>query len=559
MREGVLYTLAQAAFAGEPELATAPASALDPLLRPLARAQVRASIRAARAATQVADDEHVLRLAFLLRLGGLAPGLSPDDQRGVRAAFESEAKRYEEVRPPSRKLTLAVVALLAVLGAGVAALLLRAPASARFLDSPLGVALATPLTEFSLADETKKREKARAELLGDGVKSQLGKENAALFEATLDALDDFQRSKAPFEQAADELAQKTDALDEALEKASIPAFLVAEPREGQLGARTSALFALHVRERADVSVRGASVKVVWGYRLDNLGAGWFTVSRAVGSSWALVNLDIVSEAWSDLLAPVVVREKPSPFGGKDSPEDARALEKVLRTALREELRTCVGLDDGTVLRLTDAVEQRDSRYEILKQKFKFHRSTSSVFQTPAARNLLVKMGDDPLIEQALSWDARLRSDFEPLTKAIEPIALVEEESAIYGMLAKEKLLPEIEVDADDQAVSGTLAVLSHPRRCYRFDLAYVLFDGVRFWNDWGPGHRAVVAFAALLEELGLPGRSEWLGKKGLDKNAASSALAKVMERSPEEVQAAARRAYKKLFGVDPADYVRKVR
>jgi hypothetical protein len=559
MRDLVLYTLAQAALGGEIELATAPASAADPLLRPLVRARVRSAVAAARGATKVAADDHVLRLAFLLALGPLAPGLSADDQRGVASAFAVDAKPYEAPRAPSRKISLAVLGMVLALVGLAAYIKLRPSADARFLESPLGVAFADPLTELGLADETKKHEKARGEILSDGVRSQLGKETFGLLEAAIAAPEAYRQSKAPYEEASGDLAQTIDALNDAFEKDAVPAFLAADPREGSIGQRDTVLYGYNVRERANVTVRGATVKVMWGYRVDNLGAGWGTVMRSPGSSWARVNLDIVSEVWSDLLVPVVVREKPSVIGEKSMPEELRSLEKVLRTAMREDLRSCVGIDDETLARVTDAIEQRESRHDILKKRFKFHRGTSSVFQTPAARNAIAKIADDPMIEQALEWDSRLRADAEPLTKTLEPFALVAEERALYAELTKERLLPEYEALGGDARVAGTLALLSHPRRCYRFDLAHVIFDLLADWSRWEQAHPSLTILSGLLGELELGTPDKWFSVRGVGIRAVSEALEKVMKMPEADVQQAAKRAYRRYFGGDPSAYERTKR
>lgn len=559
MRDAVLYTLAQAALGGSVELATAPASAADPLVRPFVRSQVKAAIEAARSMTKEPQDEHLLRLAFLIKLGPLAPGLSPDDVRGVAAAFASEAKRYEEPRRPRRSFTLAVLACLVAAGGVVAFFALRKPADARFLESSFGVALAEPLTELGLADETKKREEAREAIVSDGVRSQLGDETFSLLQAALDAPDTYLQSKAPYEDATAELARTVDDLNDALEKDRVPAFLAVETREGDIGQRRAALYAFTVRQRADVSVRGASLRVMWGYRMDNIGAGWLTVMHTPGSRWARVNLDIVSEVWSDLLVPVVLREKPSRIGGKSSGEDSRALEKTLRGILREDLRSCVGIDDATFARLADLIEQRDSRYEILKKQFKFYRGTLSAVQTPAARLRIARIGKDPMIDQALEYDARLRAEIDPLTKAIEPFALAAEERAVYAELTKEKLLPEHEALGSDGAIAGTLALISHPRTCYRFDLASVVLEIAGDWGQWGRAHPGVTVLDGLLTELELGGAKDWFPDKGFQEAGLAVALDKLMKKPEADVQKAAARAYKKLFGADPSDYVRRLR
>jgi hypothetical protein len=128
-------------------------------------------------------------------------------------------------------------------------------------------------------------------------------------------------------------------------------------------------------------------------------------------------------------------------------------------------------------------------------------------------------------------------------------------------LTKEKFLSDVDgaTGGGDATVAGTLALLSHPRACYRFDLSGLLFELLPYWTSWRDGHPSLTILHALLTELELGGKEKWLPPKGLDVPALATTLEALMKKPEGDIQAAAKRAYKKLFGADPAEYVRKKR
>ena len=167
MSKAVLYTLAQAAMVGVPELATQPAAAFDPLQRPFVKLAVKRAISRARATTKSENGEHILRLAFL-QTHGSAPA-AVDDEEAVKTAFEQRSKLFENALKPTRRVTMLVL-LATLAGIGVGAwLVFRPSADERFLKSPLGIAFGLPLSRYSTGQDAK-AEDSRRDILSEPVK-----------------------------------------------------------------------------------------------------------------------------------------------------------------------------------------------------------------------------------------------------------------------------------------------------------------------------------------------------------------------------------------------------
>lgn len=574
MRDAVLYTLAQAATAGMPELATQPASVFDPLLRPFIKMQVRAAITRASTSTKLANGEHILRLAFLQKLGPLPKDVGPDDEAAVTKAFDAGAKPWEQTRKPRRLLTL-LVALGVLAGAGLLLFLkLRPSDEARFISSPLGLALAEPLTRFSDGNASSKREAARKDILAEPVRKQIGDEAFKLLEIALDGPTEFTTSKNPPEEDGKVLADKAKAFNDALEKQKIPGFLGVEMSARKDDTRTAGLFAMQVHERAKVTVNDKTLDVTWGYRLDEGRVGRARVARPLGADWAVVSLDVVANIWPKLIIPTVMLQKSS-GSMKEASKEMLDFEKLVGKIIREDIRSCVGVDDATMERLTDEIQQRDDRYKQVEKNFKLEDKMDkpTIFQTPAARVELNKMKDDALVAEALEWDDRLRSDYDPISKVLAPFARAEEEFYLYGLLAEEKIVdgaskedaPE-EEDPDAPrrspspkllsstiSLAGRLAALSRDSKCYKLESAYHLYQSVIYLMK-----EDVLMLGSLLGELGLATHETW-GTRGINQTLLGSTLTEALGKSPAELRAAAAKAYEKWFGHGPMEYKRVVR
>lgn len=575
MRDSVLYTLAQAATAGMPELATQPASVFDPLLRPFIKMQVRSAITKASTSTKLSNGEHILRLAFLQKLGPLPKDVSVDDEAAVTTAFEASSKPWEQTRKPRRLITL-LVALGILAGAGLLLFLkLRPSNEARFISSPLGIALAEPLTRFSDGNASSKREAARKDILAEPVRKQIGDEAFKLLEIALDGPSEFTTSKNPPEEDGKVLADKAKAFNEALEKQKIPGFLGVDSAARKDDTRTAGLFAMQVHERAKVTVNDKTLDVTWGYRLDEGRVGRARVARPLGADWAFVNLDTVANIWPKLIIPTVMLQKPS-GNMKEASKEMMDFEKLVGKIIREDIRSCVGVDDATMERLTDEIQQRDDRYKQVEKNFKLEDKMDkpTIFQTPAARVELNKMKDDALVAEALEWDDRLRSDYDPITKVLAPFARAEEELYLYGLLAEEKIVAdtpkEDTPDEDDPdaprppnsgpklltstiSLAGRLAALSRESKCYKLESAYHLYQSVIYLMK-----EDVYLLGSLLGELGLATHETW-GARGINQTLLGSTLTEALGKSPAEIRAAAAKAYEKWFGHGPMEYKRVVR
>lgn len=575
MRDAVLYTLAQAATAGMPELATQPANVFDPLLRPFIKMQVRSAISKAASSTKLQNGEHILRLAFLQKLGPLPQEVGVDDEAAVSKAFEAQAKPWEQARKPRRLLTL-LVAVSVLAGAGLLLYLkLRPSNEARFISSPLGLALAEPLTRFSEGNESSKREAARKDILAEPVRKQIGDDAFKLLEIALDGPSEFTTSKNPPEQDGKTLADKAKAFNEALEKQKIPGFLGVEANARKDDTRTAGLFALQVHERAKVTVNDKTLDVTWGYRLDEGRAGRARVARPLGADWAVVNLDTVANIWPKLIIPTVMLQKAS-GNMKEAAKELLDFEKLVGKIIREDIRSCVGVDDATMERLTDEIQQRDDRYKQVEKNFKLEDKMDrpTIFQTPAARVELNKMKDDPLVAEALEWDDRLRSDYDPITKVLAPFARAEEESYLYGLLAEEKIVAKSEPKEPEEddlearprrgrrppvdtlstiSLAGRLAALSREGKCPKLETAYHLYQSVLNLSP-----EDVMVLGSLLGELGLATDETW-APYGINQSLLGSTLAEALGKSPADIRAAAVKAYEKWFGHAPLEYKRVTR
>ncbi|MBK8941862.1 MAG: hypothetical protein IPM79_30735 [Polyangiaceae bacterium] len=562
MSKAVLYTLAQAAAVGEPELATQPAAAFDPLQRPFVKLAVKRAIAKARASTKSENGEHILRLAFL-QTHGSAPQ-SVDDEEAVKAAFEQKARPFETAKKPTRVVTMIVVALGLLGIAGGLYLKFRASDDERFLKSPLGLAFSLPLSRYSTGQDAK-ADDARLEILSEPVKDQIGDKAFSMLEDALDARGAFVGSKEPFPIAAKAASSKGAAFNEALEKKGLPAFLVLEPLQTDVGVKKLIYYAYHVQERAELGVGDQKLKVVWGYRMDDAGGfGWVSINVPQGSDYAVVNLSEKSELWTQLIVPHIVRQTASGQITQGAPEEMTALEKRLRTVMKDELRECVKIEDAAVERIASLLEQRHDRYVSVEKSFKIVLDKKTVFQNPTKRVELDKMRNDPLVDEAIRWDDKLRDEYEPVTKAIAPFAALDEEIFLYGLLLERSNKPqEAGPDAVDTSkfagryrTAGMLSAFGHERACYALDLHQFVFQALQDKTSWGRREARVAALSGILGELGLATVDQWYDGR-LDEKLLATALDEALRKKPGELRAAAKAAYVKEFGADPEMYKRE--
>lgn len=580
MSDKLLYVLAQAGYAGEMEYALMPARVADPLARPFLKSAVRSAIKRAEAATKEQKSDHVLRLAFLLEAKKAPTGEGAnDDVEAVRAAFLEHAKPYETTRKTSYLFTpLLAVGVLAAAGT-VAYLKLRPSANESFMSSPFAIAVGQPLTDFVGA---KKHDEGKKILLSDPVKDQLG-DTWGLWKDTIEGPSKLYESGANFADVAKTIQKTTSDLNDALAKKKLPVYVSLQPKEAS---KSHSFIAFEVVDRASVKVGDKDVRVVEGYRMDDVDDGWQLVDQSEGSDWVRVNLSLYSHYWLDLIAPSVYRGKP--ISVLTTAGDGPKLDKALSTAFKGEINQCVGLDDQALDALSVAVEERRPRFENIAKKFKSYDDTprnKPIFLTPAVRSDMTKALKDeanPLLE----WEDRVRARVADYSKVLVEFARADEYAWIYGHQNFET--PIEPPPADDSArqrkrganvakyndLAGWLAFLASKPKCYRLGLSYAILQAAR--TREGAGGRDVRTLRELAADFpDFP--ADWvfdkaltmtdgplgvdlalflvLSELALDTNPVSGATA-LLKKSDDEIQAAAAKAYEKRFGHAPKPYAR---
>ncbi|MFO0616270.1 MAG: hypothetical protein U0414_26990 [Polyangiaceae bacterium] len=575
MSDKLLYVLAQAGYAGEMEYALMPARVADPLLRPVLKSSVRSAIKRAEAATKEQKSDHVLRLAFLLEAKKVPEGTSNDDVGAIQAAFAEHAKPYEAVRKTSWSMTpLLVVAGLAA-GGTVAYLQLKPTANESFMSSPFAIAVAQPLTDFVGA---KKHEDGKKILLSDPVKDQLG-DTWPLWRDTIEGPAKLYESGANFPEVAKAVQKTTSDLNDALAKKKLPVYVSLQPKEAS---KSHTFIAFEVVDRATAKIGDKSLRIVEGYRMDDVDDGWQLVAQSEGSDWVRVNLSLYSHYWLDLIAPSVYRGKP--ISTVPTSGEGPKLDKALSAAFKGEINQCIGLDDKALDALSVAVEERRPRFETIAKKFKAYDDAprnKPIFLTPAVRADMTKALKDeatPLLE----WEDKVRAKVTDYSKVLVEFARADEHAWIYAHQNLETPPPPPKGDEGQDRpkrpmlapkyndLAGWLAFLASKPKCYRLGLSYVILlatkpheggtktvaelqqDFPDFPADWvfdkgltlidGPGGLDLAVYLVL-------------GELGLDTNPLVGATA-LLKKTDEEIQAAAQKAYEKRFGHAPTAYAR---
>lgn len=587
MSDRLLYVLAQAGYAGEMEYALMPARVADPLVRPFLKGAVRSAIKRAESATKEQKSDHVLRLAFLLEAKKARPAVladgANDDVDAVKAAFVEHAKPYETPRKTSYLLTpLLAVGILA--GAGtVAYLKLKPTANESFMSSPFAIAVAQPLTDFV---GPKKHEEGKKILLSDPVKDQLG-DTWGLWKDTIEGPAKLYESGANFAEAAKAVQKTTSDLNDALAKKKLPVYVSLQPKEAS---KSHTFISFEVVDRASVKVGDKALRVVEGYRMDNVDDGWQLLAQSEGSDWVRVNLSLYSHYWLDLIAPSVYRGKP--ISTLPSSGDGPKLEKALAAAFKGEINTCIGLDDKALDALSIAVEERRPRFDNIAKKFKSYDDTprnKPIFLTPAVRyDMTTALKDEanPLME----WEDKVRAMVGDYSKVLVEFARADEFAWIY---AKQNLETPPPPGNDENTgrpkrganvakyndLAGWLALLaSGPSRggpkCYRFALSYAILNMAKARDSAGG------ADTRSLKELANDFRdfpADWVFDKALTMSDGPTGVdlalflvltelaldtdpilggAALLKKTDEEIQAAAAKAYEKRFGHPPTAYAR---
>lgn len=580
MSDKALYVLAQAGYAGEMEYALMPARVADPLARPFLKSAVKAAIAKAEAATKEQKSDHVLRLAFLMKAGKVPAGASPDDVEAIQAAFTEHAKPYETPRK-TRWLATPLLAVGVLAAAGTVAWLKFKPsANESFMTSPFAISLAQPLTDFV---GPKKHDEAKAILLSDPVKDQLG-DTFPLWKETIEGPAKLYESGANFPEAAKVVQKTTSDLNDALAKKKLPVYVSLQPKEAS---KSHTFLSLEVVDRAHVTVGDKALRVVEGYRMDNVEDGWQLVAQSEGSDWVRVNLSLYSHYWLDLIAPSVYRGKP--IATLPTAGEGPKLDKALSAALKGEINQCVGLDDKMLDTLAIAAEERRPRFENIAKKFKSYDDAPRqrpIFMTQAVRaDMTTALKEDatPLLE----WEDKVRALVPEYSKVLVEFARADEHAWIYAQQAFETPPPPPPKSEDASTarppraanprkyneLAGWLAYLGSKTKCYRLGLGYAIVVLTKSRDGGGADARSLKQLAADFE--GQP--ADWVFDKALTMSDGPTGLdlamslvlmelaldtdpivgaTALLKKSDDEIQAAALKAYEKRFGHPPKAYTR---
>jgi hypothetical protein len=568
-----LYVLAQAVETGLLETATLPASTFDPLVRPFVKSSVRRAIRAARAKTRIDEPDHVLRAAFVMGHRQAPAGIVLDDVGAVRAAYADLAKPFVTRRRHFWFFSLGL--LTAVLGALAAALVvyLAPTPEERFRKSPLGAALADPLSDYIVAmgrdDMKAAAENARQKVLTKAVKNQVGPAaygalETALARARVAQLSDDADTNAAMKPVFVSLNE----LNAKLLAAHIPAFVSAYGR-GAPGERSVWLTSYYAPYRAELAFEGGTMRVVRGRRLDGLNLSDYELWKDDSADWMLVATDEVEEEFvRTLLRPLA---KGGPLGHEPYADDdhlpSAELRKRAGALVAAEITAASKLTQADAAAVDDAIARRNTAAAELKARgFGIESSDRLELPPNLARGLDRVRGSQPWAAEVLHMDDAIAPYRAAVAPAVDLLSALREEEFVVELLEQKRLkdttLASLAADRVDVPVlrgvaSSLLSLLARPQSCPR--LALWLVAGWAYEERYASATHVTgaVVLDALFGQLGLPRRDHWEYEIP-DGDTFASALKAALEKPPVEVQVAAGRAYAQIFGRDVPVLVRTV-
>jgi hypothetical protein len=573
MGKRTLYVLAQAVETGLLETATMPASSFDPLVRPVVKGSVRRAIRTARANTGVDAPDHVLRAAFVMRHPRAPAPIALDDVEAVRAAYAELSKPFVTRRRHFWFFSLGVFA--AVLGALAAALVvyLAPTPEERFRKSPLGAALADPLSDYIVAmgraDMKAETENARQKVLTKAVKNQVGPAAYGALEtalararvAQLSEDEDVNAVMKPVFFALNELNAK-------LLAAHMPAFVGAYGR-GAPGERSVWLTSYYAPYRADLAFEGGTMRVVRGRRLDGLNLSDYELWKDDSADWMLVATEQVEEEFVRTLLRPLARGGPlghEPYADDDHSPSAE-LRKRAGALVAAEITAATKLTQADAAAVDDAIARRNTAAAELKARG-FAIESSDRLQLPPnlERGLDRVRSSQPWAAEVLHMDDAIAPYRGAVAPAVDLLSALREEEFVVELLEQKRLqdtaLASLAAERVDVPVlrgvaSSLLSLLARPRSCPR--LALWLVAGWAYEGRYASATHVTGALVldAVFGQLGLPRRDQWEYEIPDGDNFAS-ALRTALEKPPAEIQAAAGRAYAQVFGRGVPALVRTV-
>jgi hypothetical protein len=592
IREATLHVLAELGEIGVREAVAVPLAAYDPLLRPFIRRRVDGAILEASARTNTAMGEHVLRLAFLLRLREPPPALDPNDPVAVGEAFRARAEPYLGAAParierhgpggyraphdPSEPQEVLVrrarrkrwpltvpLAALSVVSALAALAFYALPyflptAEERFLQTAFGVALGDPLTDFVSEERAGGDEAARKTLLSPEVDRQIGHAGVALFAKALDLVPKTVLSDAAStDNAAAPLFSTLNALNAELVKQKVPTLLHLYAN-GEPGSRSVWLTAYFVYERDEVFDDGERLRFAWGRRIDRLNLLDSAVYKADADDWVVLSLDLAEEEFVEGLLPTMAGQSP------DLMDPVRAI--GVEAAVGEITRASRldASDARTVYRAlvarNDAAKDLAARGYAIEPSSRLKLAPSLVRAMTRARSRDHDLA--PIFDEFLRTNDRMAVYQRQVASDVDEVAKLEEELFATRLVA-EKRLASVSIEElaarglDSVSLRGVsasqLAVLARARDCPRLALWLVVEEAYGHPHATF-GTRAVSRLVVedLLAKLQIEGDVDPGTPEG------RKPIAAAFDVAPERVREAAAAVYERLFGRRPPDYRRVV-
>jgi hypothetical protein len=490
---------------------------------------------------------------------GRQPGVvveeAPLSEDVVRALRRPWIVRYKWV-------LVGAIALLGAGGGAFAFLRLRPTVEDRFASTPFGKALGGPLTAYCIGMGTPRADDPKEHILTSGVSRQIGSDAFDDLRATLDAAVAYEKAHpaADDDSAAKALFSPINALD---------AKLAAHGVLGHLAGRTSGggvwLLSYAVHGRDEIKVGALSMRVVRGFRLDDLNYSDSVDFKAHDSDWVTISMDRLEDEVSGPLLNAVVRGELAK-DGELQPSDTSSKAILLRKVgvlVGGELVAGSRLSKDEATDVASSLHQRNDWIDELRGKGASLDSSSLYLSRPVVKALNARK-DDLTSEQVLRANDSLVGYKGDVGSVADLVADLEEEEFVVRLLEEQRLkdtsveaLKSVDFDIPEfrAVASADLAKLARAQKCPH--LALWRTAERAFSDDYSRvGHAfGRVLLVALYKELGVPMSPEF-DTQSIGDDDFDAALGAAMDKSPADVAAAAGRAYQKLFGTPPPAFAR---
>ncbi len=592
----VLDALGRAGDAGDGGLAAELGVRGDPLLRARARRRLHRVVSVARARTAVADEVHVVRVAYLIAAGA-APEAA-DDPAAVAEAY-ARARRDAPRRPRLWWLTASLV-VVAVGAFGLArgwwpprrASRTSAASSARVSDRGATAAaafrpLASALTDYLVVLDAWARARragdstgtARAEQLLPGARAAAMRTAAGLggatgrFDELLTAARDA-AAAAPWamDDAATKLYAAVAAVDD--EAPAYGVYFDGDVIGGRSGHQVM-VWTYAVEHVARYAAGATEIRAIRVRRLDSLNG----VPDLAGLTRphlreAIVLLDELERLTTNGLLPALADGAPLPMveqaaGGRFA--ERPAVEARAGEIVRAELGAALGADRGVAAKLGATLARRREVFERLRAALAprgIALALPSGLRLPEQARAELEAILPPAdvieidaIEAELGGDATAKGFAAAVAAMVETVERHEVQHRLDHEAGGLRSVAELaHLGGDDRARSELSAYLAEMHRDPRTPklgltlIARFVFDSQR----WGASESfaAVVLLEGLGRELGA-GASHLVAKAGeIDRAAAARLYLVLTDAPPERLRDAAGRLWAKLFGAPLAELTR---